>query len=344
MRFLLLPLAIVYGVITILRNFCYDYGILKITKVSTPVISVGNITAGGTGKTPMTMHLAEEAKARGLKPGIVSRGYGRKSRGLHIVHDGNKLQMTVEKSGDEPFLMASLLKDVPVVVSENRIDGAEKLIQDYAVDIILVDDAFQHRKIYRDIDIVLMNASEKFSAYHMLPVGQLREMPWGLKRADYVLVTKGEGSGIPKMMRNFMGNAIQSTQTFKAKKYTSNGYESVEQCKNESCECVSSPIFAFCGIAHGDSFLNNLKEMKIDILDSISFKDHIVYDDTTMTTLTSKINASNTKTVITTEKDLVKLPDSFFEDYNVHVLSMKMEIDSNFVDELFEGLKFQVKL
>ena len=252
--------------------------------------------------------------------------------------------MTVEKSGDEPYLMASLLKDVPVVVSENRIEGAEKLIQDFDVDLIILDDAFQHRKIHRDIDIVLMNASEKSSAYHMLPVGQLREIPWGLKRADYVVVTKGEGSGIPKMMRNFMGNAIQSTQTFQAKKYTSNGYEGVEQCKDESCECVRSPIFAFCGIAHGDSFFRTLKEMKIEILDSISFKDHVEYDGSTMSMLTSKINASNTKTVITTEKDLVKLPNSFFEDYNVHVLSMKMEIDSNFSDELFEGLKFQVKL
>ena len=149
-----------YGIITILRNFCYDYGILKITKVSTPVISVGNITAGGTGKTPMTMHLAEEAKARGLKPGIVSRGYGRKSRGLQIVHDGREFKGTVEHCGDEPFLMASLLKDVPVVVSENRIEGTEKLIQDFDVDLIILDDAFQHRKIYRDFDIVLMNASK----------------------------------------------------------------------------------------------------------------------------------------------------------------------------------------
>ena len=131
MRFLLLPLAIVYSIITTLRNFCYEVGIFKTTKMSIPVISVGNITAGGTGKTPMTITLIKAAKVRGFKPGIVSRGYGRKSKGLHIVHDGNKLQMTVEKSGDEPFLMASLFKDVPVVVSENRIEGAEKLIQDF---------------------------------------------------------------------------------------------------------------------------------------------------------------------------------------------------------------------
>jgi len=336
---LLLPLTLAYGMITTLRNFCYDYGFFKITKMSTPVISVGNITAGGTGKTPMTITLAEAAKVRGFKPGIISRGYGRNSKGLHIVHDGNELKTIVGNSGDEPFLMASLLKDVPVVVSENRIEGAERLIQDFDVDLIILDDAFQHRKIHRDVDIVLMNASEKSCAYHILPVGQLREMLWGLKRANYIVVTKGDVSEIPISIQNFQGSTIQSSQRFQAKKYTSTGYESVEHCKDESCECVASPIFAFCGIAHGDSFFKILKEMKIEIVDSISFKDHVEYDDTTMATLTSKIKASNTKTVITTEKDLVKLPDSFFEAYNVHVLSMKIDLPSEFIDDLIEGLK-----
>ncbi len=339
MKFFLLPLAIVYGVIITLRNFCYDYGFFKISKVSMPVISLGNITAGGTGKTPMIIYLAKEAKARGFKPGIVSRGYGRDSQGLQIVHDGNEFKGTVENSGDEPFLMARLLKDVPVVVSENRVNGAEKLIQDYAADVILVDDGFQHRKIYRDIDIVLMNVSEKSSAYHMLPVGQFREFPRELKRADYIVATKGDMNELPKSMQKFIGNTIQSTQIFKAEKYTSNGYESVEHCKDKSCECVASPIFAFCGIANGEIFFKTLNEMKIDIFDSISFKDHVEYDESTMATLKSKINNSNTKTVITTEKDLVKLPDSFFEAYNVHVLAMKMELPSEFIDDLFDGLK-----
>jgi len=341
MRFLLLPLGIVYGIIITLRNFFYDVGIFKITPISTPVISVGNITAGGTGKTPMTITLAEVGKLRGFKPGIVSRGYGRNSKGLQIVHDGNEMKNTVENSGDEPFLMASLLKDIPVVVSGNRVDGADRLIQDYGVNLIILDDAFQHRKIYRNIDIVLINASEKSSAYHMLPVGQLREFPWELNRADYIVATKGDVNELPESMQKFTGDTIQSTQIFQVEKYTSNGYQSVEHCKDESCECVVSPIFAFCGIAHGDFFFKTLNKMKIDILDSISFKDHVEYDESTMATLKSKINNSNTKTVITTEKDLMKLPDSFFEAYNVHVLAMKMELPSEFIDDLFDGLNIE---
>ena len=339
MGFLLTPLGILYGIITIFRNFFYDIGIFKTTKVSTPVISVGNITAGGTGKTPMTITLAEAAKLKGFKPGIVSRGYGRKSKGMHIVHDGNEMKSIVENSGDEPYLMASLLKNVPVAVSEKRLDGAEALIQNFDVDLIILDDAFQHRKFFRNIDILLMNASEESNAYHMLPVGKLREMPWGLKRADYVIVTKGYVSQIPESMQKLMENTIKSSQFFKVKKYTYNGYESLEHCKQESCECVASPIFGFCGIAHGDFFFNTLKAMKIEISDSISFKDHVNYDDATMARLTSKINESNTKTVITTEKDLMKLPNSFFEAYNIHVLTMEVKVDSGFINELFDGLK-----
>ena len=340
MRFLFIPLAALYAVITILRNFCYDYGFFKTLKASIPVISVGNITAGGSGKTPLTIFLAKEAKLHGFKPGILSRGYGRNSKGLQIVHDGNEMKNTVENSGDEPFLMASLLKDVPVVVSENRVNGADKLNQDYGVNLIILDDGFQHRKIYRDIDIVLINASEKSNAYYMIPFGQLREMVWGLRRANYIVVTKGDMDGIPYSIQKFIRRPIKSIQKYKAKQYiASNQYKNIEECKDESCGCVSSPVFAFCGIANGDLFLETLNEMKIDIFDSILFKDHVEYDEYTVDSLKSKINSLNIKTVITTEKDIVKLPESFFKEFEVYVLTMKMELPSEFIDEIFNGFE-----
>ena len=340
MRFLVIPLAGLYALITLVRNFCYDYGFLKTLKSSIPVISVGNITAGGSGKTPLTIFLVKEAKIRGFKPGILSRGYGRNSQGLQIVHDGNKMKNTVENSGDEPFLMASLLKDVPVVVSENRVDGADRLNQDYGVNLIILDDGFQHRKIYRDIDIVLINASEKSNAYYMVPFGQLREMAWGLRRANYIVVTKGDMNGIPYSIQKFIRRPIKSIQKYKAKQYIApNRYKNIEECKNQSCGCVSSPVFAFCGIAHGNLFFDTLNRMKIDIAESVSFKDHVEYNESTMAILKSKIDNSNTKTVITTEKDLVKLPSSFFKAYSVHVLAMEMELPLDSTNEIFNGLK-----
>lgn len=333
MRFLFIPLAVLYAVITTVRNFCYDYGFFKISKVSMPVISLGNITAGGSGKTPLTIFLAKEAKIRGFNPGVISRGYGRNSQGLQIVHDGSEMKVSVAIAGDEPFLMGCILKNIPVAVSENRVDGAERLIQDYGVDLIILDDAFQHRKIYRDIDIVLMNASEKSNRYYMIPTGRLREMPWGLGRADYIVATKAGISDIPKSIQKFIGSPIQSNQKFQVKKYVSpNNYKKIPVS-------IPYPIFAFCGIANGDLFLETLNEMKIDILDSIFFKDHVEYDEHTLDSLRSKINSSNAKAIITTEKDIVKLPKSFFVEYEVYVLNMKMELPSEFIDDIFDSLK-----
>ena len=145
MRQFLLPLSFIFAFIVKIRNLLYDNGLLKILKVNIPVISIGNITAGGTGKTPITIFLAEEAKKRGFNPGIVSRGYGRESKSNCIIHDGIRLLETVDRSGDEPYLMGRLLKDVPIIVSKNRFVGAKSLLEKFDIDLIILDDAFQHR-------------------------------------------------------------------------------------------------------------------------------------------------------------------------------------------------------
>ena len=190
-RFLFFPIATIFSIIIFIRNLAFDLKILKITKVSKPVISIGNITTGGTGKTPIAILFANEAKKRGLKPGILSRGYQRKSSGSLVVHDGIKLLLSVTDSGDEPFLMANKLKNVPIIVDANRINGANRLIKDFGVDIVILDDGFQHRYLYRDIDLLLINASVKADMYQMLPLGMLRELPTSISRASKVLISKG---------------------------------------------------------------------------------------------------------------------------------------------------------
>ena len=330
MRFLFLPLAAVYGMIITLRNFLYDYGLLKISKVTMPVISVGNITAGGTGKTPMTIHLAEEAKARGFKPGIVSRGYGRDSQDLQIVHDGNELKTTVENSGDEPFLMASLLKNVPVVVSKKKIDGAEKLIQDYGVDVILVDDGFQHRSLFRDINILLLNASEKKNTYHMLPMGFLREPLSNIQRADYTFITKGVRKNIPLKASNYVNNHIESKISFQLKRYMDG--------KLVDAEIPEFELFAFCGIAHPQLFFDSIRSHGIRMSNSLSFSDHVTYDKKTKLKILGSIS-NQVKGLITTEKDLVKLSDSFLDRFDIYILTMNFDIPTLVLDKIFNSIK-----
>ena len=333
MRFLLLPLAAIYGVITTLRNFCYDYGLLKISKVSIPVISVGNITVGGTGKTPMTIYLAEAAKARGLNPGIMSRGYGRNSQGLQIVHDGNKLQATVENSGDEPFLMASLLKNVPVIVSEKKIDGAKKLIQDYSVDVILLDDGFQHRSIFRDVNIILLNALEKKNAYHMLPMGLLREPLSNIQRADYTFFTKGDRENIPSSVEKYVDNYVESKLSFQLKKYIDG--------KLVNTEIPECELLAFCGIAHPQSFFDSIRSYGIMVSDSLCFSDHVNYDNNIKSKILGSMSNQG-KGLITTEKDLVKLSGSFLDGFDVYILTMDFIISSSSLDKIFNSLKYNL--
>ena len=298
--------------------------------MSTPVISVGNITTGGTGKTPMTIHLAEEAKARGLKPGIISRGYGRKSRGLQIVHDGREFKGTVEHCGDEPFLMASLLKDVPVVVSENRVDGAEKLIQDYAVDVILVDDGFQHRSLFRNINILLLNASEKKYAYYMLPMGLLRESLSNIRRADYTFITKGDRKNVPLKVDRYVDNYVESKISFQLKKHMDG--------KLVNAEIPEFELFAFCGIAHPQLFFDSIRSYGIRMNNFLRFSDHVIYDKKTKSKIIESISNQG-KGLITTEKDLVKLSGSFLDRFDVYILTMNFSIPSSELDKIFYFMK-----
>ncbi|NOZ57407.1 MAG: tetraacyldisaccharide 4'-kinase, partial [Calditrichaeota bacterium] len=154
----LLPLAWLYGLSVTAHETLYRHGVLKRERVGALVVSVGNVTVGGTGKTPFTAWLARELAARGAKVGIVSRGYGRKSRGLVVVSDGSRLLADVRQSGDEPRLLALKAPGVPVIVDENRARGCREAVRRFGCQILLLDDAFQHRRLHRDVDIVLVNA------------------------------------------------------------------------------------------------------------------------------------------------------------------------------------------
>ena len=322
-KFLFTPIAIIFSIITFIRNLAFDFKILKITKVSKPVISIGNITTGGTGKTPIAIFFANEAKKRGLKPGILSRGYKRKSSGSLVVHDGMNLLLSIDNSGDEPFLMAIKLKNVPIIVDTNRIIGANRLINDFGVDIVILDDGFQHRYLYRDIDILLINASVKEDEYHMLPLGMLRELPIGISRASNVLISKGSFDLVPKKISTYIKNPIIISE------YLSTDFN----YKN-----IKKPFFAFCGIADPNTFINSLDSLNINIIDSYFLKDHATYNKKDLDRLSNKISESGIRDLITTEKDKIKLPKSFSDNYNIHTLYQDLKVENDIIDELFNSI------
>jgi len=188
-RLLLLPLSWAYGIAIRLRNAAYDVGLFPTVRISIPVISVGNISTGGTGKTPMAELLIRELIARGRKPGYLSRGYGRNTRGYLRV---DPIEHTSDQTGDEAMQVALKFSQVqvPVAVCEDRVRGAKQLIAETGIDVLVLDDAFQHRRIARQLDWVMVDGQRPPWQDQLLPAGNLREPRASLDRADLVVVNK----------------------------------------------------------------------------------------------------------------------------------------------------------
>ena len=165
-----------YGLLMALRNFAYDVGLKRVHRVSVPVVAVGNLTTGGTGKTPIVAMLVQQLQKLGHQPGIVSRGY-------HADESGEN---------DEKRVLKLMCPDVPHLQNPDRVAAAEELIQDHGVTVIVLDDAFQHRRIHRDLNICLIDATNPFGFDHLLPRGLLREWKSGMRRADFVLITRAD--------------------------------------------------------------------------------------------------------------------------------------------------------
>ena len=185
--------AKLYGGVVDLRSRLYDRGALKTSTLPCKVVSIGNITVGGTGKTPMTIFLADRLKRKHINPVILSRGYGGSATDSGgMVTDGQTLAMDSVCSGDEPFLMASLLEGVPVFVGKRRMESAMEACLRFHPDVFILDDGFQHRALHRDVDILLFDAEHPLGNGFLLPRGELREPVSNLERGDLFVLTRAE--------------------------------------------------------------------------------------------------------------------------------------------------------
>ena len=316
-----------YGCTIWVRNQFYNFGWIKTTSFDKPVISVGNITSGGTGKTPLVIYLAQLLLKHGKKPGIISRGYGRKSQGMQIVHDGKKLLSNSETIGDEPCLMARVLENVPVVVCEERSRGIRQLLDYYSVNVIIMDDSFQHRKVNRDLDILTVSSNDKKTDYRLLPWGNLREPLKNINRANYVIYTKTENHKTPAIHSKFQPflktNPINSSLLPTLMKYNASNYQKSQP--------PGKPIFAFCGIAEPHSFISTAEELSLIVEGRKFFQDHQEYTEAIIQKLSEQIRASSISHVLTTEKDMVKLPESFFEEFEVYVIKIEVVFENELI-------------
>ncbi|MFA3782529.1 tetraacyldisaccharide 4'-kinase [Melioribacteraceae bacterium 4301-Me] len=331
-RILASPLTLVYSLIVRFRNFLFDKNIFKVKKVPVKVVSIGNITVGGSGKTPAVIYLANILKNKKIKVGVLSRGYRRNSKGYLFVSDGQKIFTKVNECGDEIYFVADELK-VPAAVSENRVKGAKKFIKDAQLDMIILDDGFQHRWIYRDLDILIIDQrfliKEEQTEQNLLPLGLMREPFDSLKRADVIILNRkfSEKKEIPAKIKKY----FESKPVFNGY-YTAEGIYDVKTHHYYNIQdFVGQKSLVVCGIAKPYSFLRVLEKNNIDFTNKMLFPDHKNYTLKEIQQIRKKFYQTNAYSVLTTQKDAVKFINFAREldDIDIYYLKIKLNLEEN---------------
>lgn len=323
----LVPFSGIYALAVSLRNFAYDCKIFKTHHLQVPVISIGNLTVGGTGKTPVTVSIACLLRDPPYQqsPAILSRGYRRKSKGYQLVSSGEGPIWGVEKSGDEPHMIAEKLPGIPVAVDANRVRGGRYLFRHLHPSVILLDDAFQHRRIHRDLDIVLLDSRTQIHSNRLLPAGTMREPLSSLRRADLVVLTRFQTEAedaeiLWNDLEQRLGEDHLCACDVKPVRYLSIR----DNIKLQFDDLRGKRIVAFCGIAKPDSFWEVLKKLNLEIAVLIRFPDHYRYRAKDAQKLVTVFSEEKADYLITTEKDAVKLGGLFDA---LPILKLEIEVD-----------------
>ncbi len=320
--FVLPPLSILYGAVTRTRLSLYRRGTFQTTKLDRPVISIGNITTGGTGKTPLVEWVARTIAAHGKKVCILTRGYGRKDPHLQvIVSDGYGVLASPAEAGDEPYLLATKLTGQAAVISSaDRIAAGREAIKDFGTECFVLDDGFQHLRLARDLNIVTIDATNPWGGGSLLPYGRLREKPEGLSRADCVVITRCDQvesvEGLREEILQLTGQPIFQSYMRPVR---------VSSLKNSS-ETLAPParVAAFCAVGNPHSFFENVKQMGFEVGLQKSFPDHHVYSQDEIDSL---IRDAGAMSLITTAKDAVKLRALTFS-VPCYVLEIEITIEN----------------
>jgi len=309
--------SVIYGWGVKLRTMLYQQGILKSRKLPCLVISIGNITAGGTGKTPMTIYLTTLLKKLGYTVAIVSRGYrGKAEKQGGIVSNGDEILMTPEESGDEPFMMAQILKDVPVLVGGNRFASGMRAIQQFKPDVIVLDDAFQHLRLHRDINLVLLDSRNPFGNGHLLPKGRLREPLSALDRADAFILTRSDltpqppslkGQGETPCERGWDSSPLRFGEGLGSDRPV---FRSVHVPRIRKNEINRRRVFAFSGIADNHDFLQTVRTLGGEIVGFKGFADHYPYSLRDLEDISVSAKDVQAEMLVTTEKDHARIADN----------------------------------
>lgn len=301
--------AWLYGLIVRFRLWCYRKGWLTTTRLPCRVVSVGNLTVGGTGKTPIVILLTEWLLAKGQRVAILSRGYKRMSKTPRLlVSDGSQILVGPLEAGDEPFLMAQRCPQAIVAVGADRVALGQWVLEQHPVDCIVLDDGFQHRSLHRDVDLVLLDATDAAGLDALLPAGRLREPLTELCRASAVMITRADFPHDVDAIHNRLRGILWSPENavevvFRPESVmaiVSEERQPVEWCRRKKAWLVS-------GIGNSRSFRRSVESMEVEILGETAFEDHHGYHHGDTQKIRADLQAAGCEIVLTTEKDGGKL-------------------------------------
>ena len=334
---LLLPFSAGFRFGVALRHAGYKRGWFKIRRLARPVVSVGNLTVGGTGKTPLVACVAHLLLRRGWKPSILTRGYGRRSKAEMIVlAPGAGRRANAHEIGDEPALLARMLPEVPLVMCADRFRGGQAAEERFQVDAHILDDGFQHLALAREVDLLALDATQALSDRHLLPAGRQREPLSALRRAQVVVLTR-TASADPQPLEELLLKVHPAAQVFRSRT------ELLGWTDGMSGEAVSmegiraQKVAAFCAIGNPRAFFADLRRWGFSLVSEDAFPDHHVYTGEEIQRLAAEARKNGAAALLTTQKDAVK----FSRDWTPQLPILACEIEAKILAaEEFERTLF----
>ena len=342
-RVLLMPLSWLYGSIVWIRNYCFTSGIFKQKQLPCSVISVGNIVAGGTGKTPAVAAIAKLLENKGFQVAILLRGYKRRSsEEIMVVSDDKNRLCSREECGDEADMLTRQLPNVPIVVGKQRYLTGEAAIDRFKSDVLILDDGFQHRQLARDVDILTIDATQPYGTGALLPIGTLREPITAIERADIILLTRTDAidtqiADLKAELNQLTPNTpiLESVHQPTSLYWLNKNKHSTMPIEN----LTGKRLLAVCGIGNPDAFVSTLEAYNPEAVELFAFPDHHIYTESDLQQIQQRMQQYEAEWVVTTQKDEQKLA-SLSTELPIVVLAIELAIKDG-EEDLMKALQIQ---
>ena len=329
--------AKLYELVVRLRVAAYETQYLKQKRLDAVVISIGNIVLGGTGKTPMVEYIARYIKSEDHSVAVLTRGYGRESSGMRVLNDPSRAPDGAQarevagvnshrEYGDEPLMLARALGNVPVIINKDRREGGQWAEREVGAEILVLDDAYQHLALARDLNILLLDATDPFGGFEMAPFGRLREPLYGIKRADLVIITRADRpfdqGQVNAIIKYFCGDKVPVMYV----------YSSITRLRHiETGEIYEAKQFAgwnaavMCGIGNPRAFADDILQFGMNIVSENFFSDHHAFTQEDLERVTQAARETGADAIVTTEKDAVRLEGLKLGDIPVYAAQLEIQ-------------------